>query len=603
MIRLLLVLTALSSLAASARDRYHVTIDLQHVYNDRIRVVMRPPTITADTATLVFPVATPGTYEVCQWWRYIRNIKAIDTAGRELVVRRSVDSQFVIEGARALDAIAYEVEDSFDERSVHAPPIFEPAGTSFQADTIMQINHSGVVGYIDGYQRRPFQISVLKPRRLFGASGLPISRISDTLDAYAADSYDDLNDSPVLYAVADTFSFTVSGTRVLVACANRHKHDFAKKIAPRLKSVCGTIAKFLGTMPVSQYAFLIYIWDFDTTVTSFRKRGFGALEHSYSSLYFLSEHQAVMGIADMAAHEFLHILVPLNLHSEEIEVFNFRNPVMSRHLWLYEGVTEYFSHLAQSRDGSISASDFLNTVRQKVRESSNVPNDFSFTEFSRNILAPENQKDFGLVYSYGAINGLLMDIIMRETSAGEKGLLDLVRDLMLYYTRSMPFKDTTLFDEIARVGHPSVAEYCRRYIGGNERIPIADVLQRIGWNYFAERTRQGHTFGVRGEFNRQSEPSGFILTPFGNNVLKVRAGDRLRSINGKSLMEAGDALWLKFLRPEREESITIVVRRDDEDVTLTGTTLVGDIIDQHVVVEDPEATASQKSLRKQVLGQ
>ena len=34
-------------------------------------------------------------------------------------------------------------------------------------------------------------------------------------------------------------------------------------------------------------------------------------------------------------------------HSEEIGNFDFQKPKMSRHLWLYEGLTEYAAHHTQ----------------------------------------------------------------------------------------------------------------------------------------------------------------------------------------------------------------------------------------------------------------
>ena len=47
-------------------------------------------------------------------------------------------------------------------------------------------------------------------------------------------------------------------------------------------------------------------------------------------------HAVEVGVAvtDMAAHEFFHIVTPLNIHSEIIEHFNFATPTPSQHLWL-----------------------------------------------------------------------------------------------------------------------------------------------------------------------------------------------------------------------------------------------------------------------------
>ena len=90
-----------------------------------------------------------------------------------------------------------------------------------------------------------------------------------------------------------------------------------------------------GTLPVNKYAFLIYLSD---------KRNHtganGALEHSYSSVYYMWErdNEAIAGqLRDIAAHEFFHIVTPLNIHAEQIHDFDYNNPEMSRHLWLYEG--------------------------------------------------------------------------------------------------------------------------------------------------------------------------------------------------------------------------------------------------------------------------
>lgn len=52
-------------------------------------------------------------------------------------------------------------------------------------------------------------------------------------------------------------------------------------------------------------------------------RSSGALEHSYSSMYVLPEMDSIsleQTIKDVAAHEFFHIVTPLNIHSYEVEI-------------------------------------------------------------------------------------------------------------------------------------------------------------------------------------------------------------------------------------------------------------------------------------------
>jgi predicted metalloprotease with PDZ domain len=51
---------------------------------------------------------------------------------------------------------------------------------------------------------------------------------------------------------------------------------------------------------------------------------------------------------DVVSHEFFHIVTPLSIHSKEIQDFDYNDPKMSQHLWMYEGVTEYFANLFKS---------------------------------------------------------------------------------------------------------------------------------------------------------------------------------------------------------------------------------------------------------------
>ena len=72
-------------------------------------------------------------------------------------------------------------------------------------------------------------------------------------------------------------------------------------------------------------------------------------------------------VTDIAAHEFFHIVTPLNIHSEIIEHFNFVTPVPSRHLWLYEGTTEWAAHAMQLRAGLKTPEAYLQTQIRKMQ--------------------------------------------------------------------------------------------------------------------------------------------------------------------------------------------------------------------------------------------
>ena len=376
--RILLVVAMLTQSAVALlaqNDRYRVDIDLRNVVDDRVQVIVYPPSVNSDTVTFVFPVTIPGTYEEHFWWRLVENFRAYDVSNRLMDVERSADSQFVVRNARTLRYISYELDDSFDDTTGKVD-IFAPAGTGWEADSIFVLNQGGAIPYIDGLQKREYKVAVHKPAHLWGGSALPIQRISATLDVYQAKSYDELVDSPVLYSLPDTATYSIEGVDVLVHCAHAGTDTVAQAYAKELSKLTTTIAKFLPTMPVQRYAFLFYLWKSDRSKVT-NPFAMGALEHNQSSFYFLGFQKRPLGLRDIAIHEFFHILVPLNLHSEEIDAFDFRTPKMSQHLWLYEGTTEYFATLAPLHDSTVKEESFKREIQQKLRDDEDLPQQLS----------------------------------------------------------------------------------------------------------------------------------------------------------------------------------------------------------------------------------
>ncbi len=74
---------------------------------------------------------------------------------------------------------------------------------------------------------------------------------------------------------------------------------------------------------------------------------------------------------------------------------------MSQHLWLYEGTTEYFSHLFQVQQGLIDSNEFYDRLLEMITISKRYDDAMSFTEMSTNIVEEPYQSNYPNVYEKG----------------------------------------------------------------------------------------------------------------------------------------------------------------------------------------------------------
>jgi predicted metalloprotease with PDZ domain len=145
--------------------------------------------------------------------------------------------------------------------------------------------------------------------------------------AYLAEDYDHLVDSPILLGRLSEARTRVTGVPVQIFTYSKTDRIKSAQLLGAMDEMLQAAGRFLGKLPVDRYTFLFH----------FEDRPAGAWEHSLSSEYVFQESEFTdslgRSVTDIAAHEFFHIVTPLNIHSEIIEHFNFMTPVPSQHLW------------------------------------------------------------------------------------------------------------------------------------------------------------------------------------------------------------------------------------------------------------------------------
>jgi predicted metalloprotease with PDZ domain len=555
----------LFTVANDGNPRYDYIIDLENIVGDKVYVELLTPEINKKTIRFYLPKVVPGTYSIYDFGRFVSKFRAEDAYGNALPVELGDINTYIIQDAKKLHKVSYWVDDTFDDTNgVHVSGM---SGTNIEAGKDVVLNGHGFFGYFEGMKEMPFQLTVKKQADFYGATAMIATYPDANTEVFNVSSYNTLVDMPILYCKPDTTTIRVGDSDVLIAVSSPTGNVTSAFIAEHFADVLEAERKYMGgTLLVNKYAFLMYF------LGPGKQIGMGALEHNYSSLYVLPDipqERFIQPMKDIAAHEFFHIITPLNVHAEQIRLFDFNDPQMSRHLWMYEGVTEYFSHHAQLVHGVTNMDYFLNQMQEKISTSLRAFDDaLPFTRMSAECLS-KYQGQYGNVYEKGALIGLCLDVILRQESNGEMGLMDLMLALKDKFGANTPFKDKKLFNEIGDLSTPAVKKFLKKYVNGKSPLPLQDIFNTIGVAYTPPGNTKQFTYGnislsYNADNNRVAITSVSGMNEFGR-VMGYQAGDEIVSINGEKFnpeqpMALFHAEREKFV--EGEKLVVEVVRTD-----------------------------------------
>lgn len=595
---------------AQSKENYHFSIDLTKVENDELTVNLIPPKTKEKSIIYNIPKIVPGTYSISDFGRFISDFKARDKKGKAIEVERLDYNRWKINNPKKVASITYKVADTWDTNKDNV--IFEPAGTNIEDKENFVINTHGFFGYFDGLKSNSYELTFIKPEGFYGSTSL-ISNTSDSeKDVFIVESYMDLADAPIMYNTPDTTTINMGDAEVLISVFSPNNKLTSQYVAENIAEILEAQRKYLGgKLPIEKYAFIIYLTDKPSLSGMM-----GALEHSYSSLYFLPElapQYITQSIRDIAAHEFFHIVTPLNIHSEEIHDFNYIAPEMSKHLWLYEGVTEYSSGHVQVQYELISFDDYLGILNEKLNAASAYNRTLPFTEMSEKCL-DEYADQYGNVYEKGALIGLCLDITFRDLSDGEYGLQDMMQNLSESYGKNKPFKDEALFDRIAELsGYPEILDFFDKYVEGSELLPFKEVFEKVGIKYNDSTVVKDVTMGNILRSLIIDQDSNIVISDvsdldaFGEKM-GYKSGDIIRKINNDTITLATAVDVIGTIRNNAQAGDTLsvsverVIESDDESeskpelIDLIGTMEVTERMEYNTFEPDPAMTERQRKL-------
>ncbi len=589
-----------------------VKLDVNKVVNDQVPVTINPGRFTVDKVVYRLPRVIQGTYAIGDYGKYIENFKAIDYKGNALPVTKVDVNTWEITNAIKLDKIVYQVNDTYDiekEGGIGKETPFSPAGTNIEATNFM-LNLHGFIGYFDSLKNNQYKLEIVSPSNFKRTAALQETSVKTNEDGsitsnYFAPRYFDITDNPMFFGDLDVEEFQVGDIKIVLSVYSPNKKHTAKNIKKVVEKMMQAQKAYLGSInSTSRYDIYLYLSDLSEKAP----KGFGALEHHKSTVVvlpeMLPEEALAKSMVDVVSHEFFHIVTPLSVHSEDVHYFDYHNPTFSKHLWMYEGITEYFATLFQINRGLVKEAEFYAKIMEKIKTSYSMDDSLSFTKMSENILEEPYASQYINVYQKGALIGMCIDILLREESNGNRGVLSLMKELSLKYGTEKPFEDDNLITEITEMTYPSIGAFLKTHVIDGVPIAYDTFFEKVGLSFDESKMETNYIQNNGTLIIGLDEDTGSVK--FTNEVKNnsfwaengVLPGDIIKEVEGEKLTkENANQVFSKVLLWNPGKEVTLKLDRNGTEIlfkkVLTQSYTVGSGL-----VESPKVTLKQKELRK-----
>ncbi len=604
----------------SQEIQYVYYVNLENVEEDALRVQLFATGFETDMVMFRLPMYYPGTYSKINFGRFVYDLYAFDKTGNLLPVNRSEHNVWQISRAKSLFRISYRVRDTFEDTQLdEGGIIFPPTGTGIDAGKNFFINNYCFYGYFEGFKNSEVMVKYRKPPGFYASSSFEPFVRGDTLDVFSYPNYDAMHEHPVMFCLPDTTSFVVDETTFIVSVYSKTKKAGSEKISNLIQPVLNSYKTFLGgKLPTeNKYWFVMYLFGEKEFLT-----GAGAVSHVSSSFYCLPEElkredkedkkkDFTEMIQSVAAHEFYHLMAGHQLYSNEYETEDAVNPVFSRHIWFYEGLTEYMSMIMRLKNGMLKLDKFAEEIEDKLNNMEEYNNKVAFTQISQGLYK-DYGSEFGNAYEKGALISMCLDILILKTSDGKKNLENVIQELLKKYDKGKPFDDAGFFAELENLSSPQVGEFLRKSVDGTEPMPVTSIFESIGLDHSKTNYREidfgdvifGHNHAThRVVFQVINDPSKFAKN------LGVKSGDEIISIDGRL------SYWFNYrgqfgspsVNLKDGDPLELIVSRKNEkgidetwklEAKITGSKLKYD----HSVGVINQMNANQEKLRKAWMG-
>jgi predicted metalloprotease with PDZ domain len=374
--------------------------------------------------------------------------------------------------------------------------------------------------------------------------------------------YDALADAPIEVGKFEEFQLPGISPEIWVAI---HGDNYKKKqVESELKRICEYEIKLMGKAPYSRYTFIVH------TGKGAAGAG-GGMEHADSTAISVPSADS---LASVAAHEFFHLWNVKRIRPATLYPVDYTKEQYTRALWFAEGVTNTYGSYTLERSGIWSKQQLYHDLAEQITELEARPanrwqsaEQSSLDAWLEKYPLYENPEYSVSYYTKGQILGVLLDILIRDRTANEKSLDDVLREMNNNFgVPGKPYRDSLDVHLTAeKVAGGSFEDFFKNYVAGAEPLPYHATFALAGLE-LRQITRQHAAL----DFTAENAPKGPLVVrsvnPNGSSAAAgLQSGDVILKWNGGQPPQRF-ADWLR--QHKSGELLHLVIRRDAVDLKI-----------------------------------
>lgn len=358
------------------------------------------------------------------------------------------------------------------------------------------LNPGAVFPYVEALRDAPVSVQLDLPESWDLISGLE----GCGPGCVVAPTYDRLVDSPLEAGRFDAVAFSAGAVQTTIAIdgpwdgnGERLKADVAA-LMTAAADVFGSAA-----LPTDRYLFLLHSGE-----------GLGGGTEYYNSTVVHTDPKAFWdkkryeSMLSLFAHEYFHTWNVKRFRPAPIARYDYEQPTIVDLLWAAEGLTSYYDLLLLRRAKLVDDKRFLEMLGEMVDDVLDHPGygQQSLAEASEEAWikgyhrgrdrTPDKRNESVSFYAQGGVLGLVLDLRLREATAGGASLDTLMTMLYEDFPLGGPGYDfLAMKARVHALAGAELAEAFEGWVYGREPLPVAEALATVGLTLSRKPLKEG----------------------------------------------------------------------------------------------------------------